>query len=258
MYQFCAGELVCAKSNRSSPLADAWVNLHRGRAVHDNLVLCDGDHTGTDSALAPVGRAGLLVDQRGSARLRHGSFAFKFRQSSRPGSTAQAHGSERTGGGIGKSVLCFGRPQPPWLLAARFVTGVALAGVYPPALKLMSTWFVRGRGIALGFVIAALTLGSALPHLVRFLTNRVALASCGRGSLRLHAVWRRLSGIFCGGGPVSVQQGGVQSTIHGCCAEEPAARPRQSRLFRPYVGTLCHVGMVPGLCVCRISSSRFG
>jgi MFS family permease len=59
------------------------------------------------------------------------------------------------------------------LLASRFVTGVALAGVYPPALKLISTWFVRGRGLALGFVIAALTLGSASPHLVRFLTDRI-------------------------------------------------------------------------------------
>jgi MFS family permease len=64
-------------------------------------------------------------------------------------------------------------PSTAWLLVARFVTGVALAGIYPPALKLISTWFVRGRGTALGLVIAALTLGSALPHLVRFLTDRV-------------------------------------------------------------------------------------
>lgn len=64
-------------------------------------------------------------------------------------------------------------PSIPLLLIARFVTGVALAGIYPPALKLISTWFVRGRGTALGMVIAALTLGSALPHLVRYLTDRV-------------------------------------------------------------------------------------
>jgi MFS family permease len=64
-------------------------------------------------------------------------------------------------------------PSTGWLLAARFVTGVALAGVYPPALKLTATWFVRGRGTALGLVIAALTLGSASPHLIRSLTNRV-------------------------------------------------------------------------------------
>jgi MFS family permease len=49
----------------------------------------------------------------------------------------------------------------------RCLTGLALAGVYPPALKLMATWFKRGRGLALGLLIGALTLGSALPHLFR-------------------------------------------------------------------------------------------
>lgn len=53
---------------------------------------------------------------------------------------------------------------------ARFATGVALAGVYPPAVKLVSTWFKTGRGLALGAVIGALCLGSAAPHLVRALT----------------------------------------------------------------------------------------
>ncbi len=48
----------------------------------------------------------------------------------------------------------------------RFATGFFLAGVYPPALKLMSTWFRVGRGTALGIVVGALTLGSAGPHLV--------------------------------------------------------------------------------------------
>lgn len=48
----------------------------------------------------------------------------------------------------------------------RFATGFFLAGVYPPALKLMSTWFKRGRGVALGVLVGALTVGSAMPHLV--------------------------------------------------------------------------------------------
>jgi MFS family permease len=48
----------------------------------------------------------------------------------------------------------------------RFVTGVALAGVYPPGLKVMTSWFDRGRGFALGVVVGALTLGSALPQLI--------------------------------------------------------------------------------------------
>ncbi len=54
----------------------------------------------------------------------------------------------------------------PWAVALRFLTGVALAGVYPVGLKLMTSWFDRGRGMALGVLVAALTLGSALPQLV--------------------------------------------------------------------------------------------
>lgn len=64
-------------------------------------------------------------------------------------------------------------PSFTLVLTARFLTGMALAGVYPPALKLVSTWFRRGRGAALGAVIAALTLGSAFPHLVRVLAGRL-------------------------------------------------------------------------------------
>ena len=48
----------------------------------------------------------------------------------------------------------------------RALTGAALALVYPVTLKLMSAHFTRGRGLALGVMVGALTLGSALPHLV--------------------------------------------------------------------------------------------
>ena len=56
-------------------------------------------------------------------------------------------------------------------LALRFVTGVAMAGAYPPAMKIMATWFREGRGLAIGILIGALTVGSATPHLVRGLTE---------------------------------------------------------------------------------------
>lgn len=52
------------------------------------------------------------------------------------------------------------------VVLSRIGTGIFLALVYPPALKEVSTWFLRGRGKALGVMIGALTLGSALPHLV--------------------------------------------------------------------------------------------
>ena len=54
-----------------------------------------------------------------------------------------------------------------WIFLARFATGMALAGVYPTAMKLVSGWFQGGRGAALGTMIAALTLGPGSPHLLR-------------------------------------------------------------------------------------------
>jgi MFS family permease len=48
----------------------------------------------------------------------------------------------------------------------RFATGFFLVAVYPPALKLMATWFRQGRGIALGILVGAIVLGQAGPHLI--------------------------------------------------------------------------------------------
>lgn len=52
-------------------------------------------------------------------------------------------------------------------IALRFLTGVALAGVYPPGMKILAGWFDDGRGFAIGVLVGALTVGSALPHLLR-------------------------------------------------------------------------------------------
>ena len=56
-------------------------------------------------------------------------------------------------------------------LALRFLTGCALAGVYPPAMKMVSTWFRARRGLAIGAVVGALTIGKATPYLVHALPN---------------------------------------------------------------------------------------
>ena len=54
----------------------------------------------------------------------------------------------------------------PWpAIALRFFTGMTLAGVYPPGMKLMATWCKEDRGLCIGFLVGALTVGSALPHL---------------------------------------------------------------------------------------------
>lgn len=53
----------------------------------------------------------------------------------------------------------------------RFLTGVALAGVYPPGMKLIASWFKTRRGFSIGVMVGALTLGSALPHLLLALST---------------------------------------------------------------------------------------
>ena len=54
--------------------------------------------------------------------------------------------------------------QPLIAILLRGLTGFFLAGVYPVGMKIMAGWFQRGRGLALGIMIGALTVGSAVPH----------------------------------------------------------------------------------------------
>ncbi|MFP3941412.1 MAG: MFS transporter [Thermoanaerobaculia bacterium] len=62
-----------------------------------------------------------------------------------------------------------GAAGPAVALALRFVTGAALAGVYPPAMKIAATWCREDRGLGIGILVGALTLGSAVPHLLNAL-----------------------------------------------------------------------------------------
>ncbi|MCG2622611.1 MFS transporter [Arthrobacter sp. I2-34] len=51
------------------------------------------------------------------------------------------------------------------IVILRLLTGMCLAAVYPMAVKVVAGWFAARRGTALGLIIGALTLGSAMPHL---------------------------------------------------------------------------------------------
>lgn len=51
-------------------------------------------------------------------------------------------------------------------VAWRFATGFLLAGVYPPAIKMAATWFRSARGLAVGALVGALTVGKAAPYLL--------------------------------------------------------------------------------------------
>ena len=69
--------------------------------------------------------------------------------------------------GAGANAAILAAPGYRSALALRFLTGFFLAGVYPPAMKMAATWFRSQRGLAIGVIVGALTVGKATPYLVR-------------------------------------------------------------------------------------------
>lgn len=57
------------------------------------------------------------------------------------------------------------------LLLLRFLTGFFLAGIYPVGIKIAVDYFEKSLGKSLGFLVGALVLGTAFPHLLKDLTN---------------------------------------------------------------------------------------
>ena len=69
-------------------------------------------------------------------------------------------------GAIANALLALFAHDAGMAIALRAITGICLAGVYPPGMKLIATWFREGRGVALGVLIGALTIGKASPYLI--------------------------------------------------------------------------------------------
>jgi len=66
--------------------------------------------------------------------------------------------------------ICLVAKEVTWLLLFRFLTGFMLAGIYPVGMKIASDYFQAGLGKSLGFLVGALVLGTAFPHLLKTLT----------------------------------------------------------------------------------------
>lgn len=69
-------------------------------------------------------------------------------------------------GAAGANLLLLATESLGLGITARFATGFFIAGVYPPALKLISTWYRQGRGTAIGVLVGAFTVSAGVPHLV--------------------------------------------------------------------------------------------
>ena len=94
---------------------------------------------------------------------------------------------------VATALVSIAADSPYAVIALRMVTGAALAGVYPPGMKMVAGWWREGRGTAIGVLVGALTLGTASPHLLRATIGPdawrtvllAAAASSGVGALLL-------------------------------------------------------------------------
>lgn len=73
-------------------------------------------------------------------------------------------------GALANTGLMFA-PTLGMAVASRFLAGAFLAGVYPPAMKMAATWFRDRRGLAVGTIVGALTVGKAVPYLIAALPS---------------------------------------------------------------------------------------
>ena len=86
-------------------------------------------------------------------------------------------------GATANALIALAADGPGLALTCRFVTGIAMAGVYPPAMKLVVSWCRSDRGLGIGLLIGAITLGTATPHLINALYHGDGAAPAWRGVL---------------------------------------------------------------------------
>ncbi|MFT7338052.1 MAG: DHA1 family inner membrane transport protein [Marinobacter maritimus] len=73
-------------------------------------------------------------------------------------------------GALMNAGFVFTASSPPFDLLMRFLTGICLAGIYPLGMKLVIGWTPKHTGTALAWLVGMLTLGTAMPHLLRGIT----------------------------------------------------------------------------------------
>lgn len=96
------------------------------------------------------------------------------------------------------------------LFILRFLTGFFMAGIYPVGMKIAADWFEKGLGKAMGFLLGALVLGTAFPHLLK---NR-DFALPWKAVVYFTSSFALIGGIimllFVGDGPYRKKSGGFQ------------------------------------------------
>lgn len=134
--------------------------------------------------------------------------------------------------GLANATLLISKPGSPAQIAARFVTGALLAGVYPVGMKIAVGWGQRDRGFLVGALVGALTLGSAAPHL---------MALAGGADWRVTVAAASLAAIAAGLMVLLVRLGPHHSTSQRFEAAAVLEAWTNRRVRLAYLGYLGHM-----------------
>jgi len=96
------------------------------------------------------------------------------------------------------------------LFALRFLTGFFIAGIYPVGMKIAADWYEKGLGKALGFLLGALIVGTAFPHLLKNRDFELPWKSVLYYTSLFAVVGGILMLVFVGDGPFRKKSGGFQ------------------------------------------------
>lgn len=134
----------------------------------------------------------------------------------------------------------------PPALALRFAVGLCLAGVYPIGMKLVVTWAADRAGAALGWLVGALTVGTAAPFLVRGLGEAVPWQSAVLAASGLAAAGG-VAVALLGEGPAKTAGGRLGWGKVAAAFREPKFRASAVAYFGHMWELYAFWALVPGL-----------
>ena len=140
-------------------------------------------------------------------------------------------------------------------LPLRFLTGLALVGVYPVGMRIVATWTRTDRGLGIGLLVGAITLGNAMPHLL----NAAGGADDWRRVLYAAAALAVLGALIAA---VVAREGPYATRIPPFDWRQPAGfcgsanSSWSTSIPRPHVGALRHAHLAADLPGGQLSGER--
>ena len=152
------------------------------------------------------------------------------------------------------------------LLLTRAATGFCLAGIYPVGMKIASDHFAAGLGRSLGYLVGALVLGTALPHLLRGVGGDYAYRTVFAATSALCLLGGAAVAVFVPDGPHRRPAGRVRLTAFAAVFRPPAFRAAAGGYFGHMwelysfwaFAPLWLAAALPGLSATQVALAAFG